>query len=210
VSLLLAHCAITDRRAVLEALCEEAARPLPDLAEFVVARREDIEPSVVPDDAREGAIVSLYHNHLQQLADANLVDIDEPGDGVRVTLAPGLASERVQDLIAAGEGHWDTLGVLLGDPRRERVASLLTSADEGALPLGDLARAIAALERGEAGPLPEAAVESTRVSLHHVHLPKLEDAGLVDYDAEDGYVSLERLPNAYETVVDHATGDGYA
>lgn len=201
-SLLLAHCSIQERRVVLEALCDHPECSLSELASRVVARRQGIDPGAVPADARDDATVSLYHNHLQQLTDACLIALDETGDTVTATLVPGLSAEHVRHLITAGDGHWETLGVLLGDPRRERAVSLLAAADDEALPLEDLARAIAALERAETESLPEAAVESTRVSLHHVHLPKLENGGLVDYDAERGTVTLKAVPDAYEFVVD--------
>lgn len=200
-SLLLAHCAIDDRRAVLESLCASTESSLEELAERVVAERRDVEPAAVPSDARESALVSLYHNHLQQLSEADLVDLDQSGDIATVTLASSVDEARIRELIDAGAGCWETLGILLGDPRRERVASLLASADDAALPLGDLARAIAALERGEAGAPPETAVESTRVSLHHVHLPKLSNVGVVEYDPEAAEVSLQELPDAYENVL---------
>lgn len=206
-SLLLAHCAIEERRAVLDALCESRERTLEELADHVVAERRGVEPAAVPSEARDGARVGLYHNHLQQLSESGLVDLDQAGDATRVTLAPTVEEVRVRDLIDAGEGRWETLGVLLGDPRRERVASLLASADDAALSLGDLARAIAALERGEAGAPPETAVESTRVSLHHVHLPKLSNVGVVAYDAEAAEVCLKGLPDAYDTVLRNRGGD---
>lgn len=209
-SLLLAHCAIEDRRAVLAALCETRECALPELADRVVAERRDIEAAAVPPDAREDALVSLYHNHLQQLADAGLVTIDREGEHVTAELAPAVDPASVRELIGAGDGRWETLGVLLGDPRRERVASLLASADDTGLPLGDLARAIAVLERGEAGSPPETAVESTRVSLHHVHLPKLENVGVVEYDAGAADVRLGELPDAYENVVQSYGGDARA
>lgn len=206
-SLLLAHCAIEERRVVFESLCASAGRSLDELADRVVAEKRDIEPAAVPPDAREGARVGLYHNHLQQLSDAGLVTLDREGEDLTVALRPAVEEVRVRELIDSGEGRWETLGVVLGDPRRERVASLLAAADDAALPLDDLARAIAALERGEAGLPPDAAVESLRVSLHHVHLPKLENTGIVEYDADDTTVRLVELPDAYETVVVDADGD---
>lgn len=52
-----------------------------------------------------------------------------------------------------------------------------------------LAQAVASCERGVAPEdVPDATVERVHVRLHHVHLPKLDDAEIVEYDREDGVV----------------------
>lgn len=65
---------------------------------------------------------------------------------------------------------------------------------EGPLGLDELARAVAACERGAPpADIAEADVERVRVSLYHCHVPKLADAGLVVRDDEAGDVSLTAL-----------------
>lgn len=51
------------------------------------------------------------------------------------------------------------------------------------LGLFELARLIAEREDGEVSD-PDEAVERRVIGLHHNHLPKLEDAGLIRYDCE--------------------------
>lgn len=52
-----------------------------------------------------------------------------------------------------------------------------------------LARAVASRERGTAREnVSDDTVERVHVRLHHVHLPKLDGYGLVDYDRENGVV----------------------
>ncbi|WP_225335691.1 DUF7344 domain-containing protein [Halomicrobium urmianum] len=78
--------------------------------------------------------------------------------------------------------------VLDHDCRRFVLRSLL---DHRTLALADLAELIAERDHDVAFPdVPEAAVLRTYASLHHNHLPKLDEAGLVTYDEEAELVSL--------------------
>ncbi|WP_436909235.1 DUF7344 domain-containing protein [Halosimplex marinum] len=58
----------------------------------------------------------------------------------------------------------------------------------------------------EAGPGPNESVDhgDVRVGLHHVHLPALDAAGLVAYDADAGTVTFEGVSAAGERVLDAA------
>ncbi|WP_170977292.1 DUF7344 domain-containing protein [Halorussus salinisoli] len=47
-------------------------------------------------------------------------------------------------------------------------------------------------------------LEREQVSLRHVHLPRLVDAGFVRYDADSGEVTLESLPELAEKVLDRS------
>lgn len=75
----------------------------------------------------------------------------------------------------------------LADGRRRVVVDSLTEAD-APMDVRELARRVAARERSGAGDAPGSpppdAVHRVHVSLHHAHLPKLDDAGLVEYDAD--------------------------
>ncbi|RCU47252.1 hypothetical protein DU504_08030 [Haloplanus salinus] len=79
------------------------------------------------------------------------------------------------------EERVDTIFRVLSDARRRRVIRLLR-AREGAVAVSALAEALAAREPGD--PEPERLV----VSLQHVHLPKLEGAGVVDYTSDRSQV----------------------
>ncbi|MBX0294039.1 DUF7344 domain-containing protein [Haloarcula nitratireducens] len=74
---------------------------------------------------------------------------------------------------------------LLASRRRRTLLGLLVDAD-GAVTLGSLATAIAQTERASGlGATPSHRIA---VSLHHAHLPKLDAAGVVDYDRETNSV----------------------
>ena len=78
----------------------------------------------------------------------------------------------------------DTTFALLQDPRRRHLVSILTDR-EPPVSLRALAAAVAARER-DADPdeVPSGITDSVAAELHHAHLPKLADGGLVVYDPE--------------------------
>jgi hypothetical protein len=57
-----------------------------------------------------------------------------------------------------------------------------------------------------AGPGPDESVDhgEVRIALHHVHLPSLDAAGVVEYDPEAGRVAFAGLPPAGERILDAA------
>lgn len=74
---------------------------------------------------------------------------------------------------------------LLASARRRAVLTVLAGTD-GEIDLDELAPAVAAREE-EAGDGPA----DVRVTLHHVHLPMLADAGVLDYDHESCRVDAD-------------------
>lgn len=76
---------------------------------------------------------------------------------------------------------------VLSNRRRIRLLDLLS--EENPRDLGTLAEEIAAAETGERPP-PRNIRQSVYVTLHQTHLPKLDDLGVVEYDARGKVVSL--------------------
>lgn len=56
------------------------------------------------------------------------------------------------------------------------------------------------------GPGPDESVDhdSVRVDLHHVHLPNLDDSGLIDYDADEQVAAWKAVPATTDEVLDTA------
>lgn len=83
----------------------------------------------------------------------------------------------------------DEVYQLLSNPRRRFIISFLRGRDE--IHLQDLAAEVAAWEN-------ETAIDSLTaqqrkrvyVSLYQTHVPKLEEAGIIDYDGETGVIRL--------------------
>jgi hypothetical protein len=79
----------------------------------------------------------------------------------------------------------ERLYTALSNRHRRQVVAYIHSADREAFQIDEL---VAAMGDREAEP-PESADEHrhrTRLSLHHRHLPKLADIGLIDYDHRTG------------------------
>lgn len=86
---------------------------------------------------------------------------------------------------------------VLADERRRAALSVLADRD-GAVELSELARDVVDLTEDEvAGPSPDA-VDRMRVALHHQHLPKIADAGLIAYDIDRKAVYPTDVPETFE------------
>lgn len=86
-----------------------------------------------------------------------------------------------QDGIRFGHSADDYLAVVADDHRRAAVRTLAEKDRPVTLP--SLARAVTAEMQDAALDAPTVAeIERTELRLHHHHLPKLEEAGVIDYD----------------------------
>ena len=81
----------------------------------------------------------------------------------------------------AGTPPREYAGVLAAERRRLTVDVLAEQTT--AVELGELAAVIETLEEGD-DPDPEEALTEVKIGLHHVHLPKLDEVGVLDYDSK--------------------------
>ncbi|WP_058366566.1 DUF7344 domain-containing protein, partial [Haloparvum sedimenti] len=88
----------------------------------------------------------------------------------------------------------------LASARRRRLLVLLS--DEESRPIDELATLLAGWDATEKRPMTNAAErDRIRVDLRHVHLPMLDEVGLVDYDRENEEVAPVPLPDLIDTLV---------
>ena len=133
------------------------------------------------------------------------MDEEEDG-GRRSTTAPGADAEGD----VPGVGRHDPLLELnevfsaLGHPRRRYVMYTLVTESSSAT-LDQLATKLVAWERRKPT---EAVTDEERhrmtASLHHAHVPKLADLGVVEYDADDRVVSRTTNAAQVRAVLDGA------
>lgn len=203
----LAALANARRRTVLSVLYDRG-EPLsnPALATRVAARELGKPAANVTDDERESVEITLHHRHLPKLTDLGLVErtIDEK---TAVTAdALDVASMSLLDVPdesrIPGIADTDTLFDALADDQRRALLAVLAEVAEP-LDVETLAEIVG--DHDTTGPDAEfPAADSTRmeIALHHRHLPKLEDAGLVTYDTDAGTVTYEGHPFLRDEWVD--------
>lgn len=108
----------------------------------------------------------------------------------------------------------DSLFGALADPRRRQVCRSIARADEPVVTLDELASTIGSTgEPDAASSAPDWSPHDVRTTLHHVHLPKLDDADVVEYSPEEQSVRTgATFPLALELVrtVEDATPDADA
>ena len=100
----------------------------------------------------------------------------------------------------------DLLFELLADRRRRHILQCLTDQPDGVAEFTDLVDAVVGHEpETDAGDR-----ETVRTSLYHVHLPKLAEAGVIDYDTRSEAVRYSEHPLLEECLANilHGQYDG--
>lgn len=109
---------------------------------------------------------------------------DRPPDSDVEPLADLSQVESTDPRIAVEQIHR-----LLASARRRYVLSHLSSSPGEDVPLDDVVTAVVEREHPDPGPLSHR--DRVETDLHHVHLPKLADSGVVSHDPEAGTVRYE-------------------
>lgn len=99
----------------------------------------------------------------------------------------------------------ETLFDLLVDRRRRYLLYSLDQSPDAVTSLDELTGRVLDWERRmDAGNEPTAELErQVRISLHHTHLPKISEAGLVEYDSRSETVRKRDVPSVAALVEDH-------
>ena len=192
------------RRLVIDVVVDRSS-PVDEreLATFLAARERDIELGDVTHEQRRRALAALRHRVLPELEEARLVERRD--DGVTMADHPTVSHATIGRLLDADPPD-DVLRALANGRRRDVYAIL--AAEGPSIDRRTLARAVAAREYDVAPEaVPDREVDDVLTTLHHVHLPTLEDADVLEYDHERGLVTYVGHPTLAE---DHLDADEHA
>ncbi|QCJ47805.1 hypothetical protein [Haloprofundus sp. MHR1] len=153
------------------------------LTELVAAIRTLDSPTPTAADREASLHLSLHHVHLPKLTDAGFVEYDTASR----TLTPGRRlvgrdTDQVPSLAAHFDDERTGSGVRLFSTTTMRATLAALDTDDEELDVSDVAAALSARVGGSP--------QTHAAHLVHSLLPKLAEAGVVDYDADRGTVSL--------------------
>lgn len=179
------------RRAVLRSLnqTEGAAMQVSALVDQVAERVLDGESP--DDDHRQRVHTALHHIHLPKLEACGMIVRDtemKPQLSSSGRSAAEMPAVLNMDRVMSSSIDSDTVLGLCADQHR-RIALAVLANEQRSLTRNDLTKAIAKHNHHvPVTEMPKERLSEVQISLHHVHLPKIEAAGLVNYDQERGLV----------------------
>lgn len=174
------------KRRVLAALLDGS----PPLSEENLAAAVAEREGQADQEAVRSVHLALHHKHLPALAEAELVAWDEADGTVAPADHPLLEDPQFESFLRT-DGDRDAARSFVTDERRRAVLDVLDTRT-GPVSRDTLAHEVAA--RDATGVPSDDAVEAVEVELHHRHLPKLADAGLVAYDPANERVERADRP----------------
>lgn len=193
--------AVERRRVTLDVLTNRSAPlSLDDLANDVAER--EVSDCVATAESVGRVAVSLHHQHLPKLADFGVVDYDPAEQLVRRTTVPESSDgENAMAMSTRAHRDWYLTELsdtdrhrLLAHDRRQAVLELLSGLTPP-VELDDLATQLAVHESGGLVSSDEHAA-SVAIALHHAHLPKMDELGIIEYDPEEDRVELTTIAPA--------------
>lgn len=189
-----------EQRRIVGLVSEQAPEPVPreELETTLAAFEAGKARNEVTTEERQRAAVALRHRHLPKLTAAELIERDTDENTIALTdhLAfqdPGVL-DVIGDDIPAGSESLDSLFGAIADTRRRTILDVL-SHQLGPIHLETLARELQTYDREmRESDVPTADVDPVLKRLHHVDLPRLSEAGLIAYDADEEMIAYEGHP----------------
>lgn len=203
LDLLFMNLASSERRQLLGLLYERAPDSLPrrDIATYLSQGETTTPTRQDPTEGVRRVLGDLQHIHLPKLEDAGLIDQGTTQDTVAITDHPAFEDTGIIAAICdhadADSDSLDELFAALADSRRRTILNVL-SHQFGPIHRETLARELAANEQNiSESDVSIETVDRILGSLHHIHLPHLSEAGLIEYEADEQTVAYAGHPDLH-------------
>lgn len=175
---------------ILEERSEAGSTPSPTELAAALLEHERGDGDGSEETLRQELRVSLLHNHLPRLADHGIVEWDRDRNVVELRDETPVPPASLSTLLEAAEDERALLERVTHPLRLRLVDDLVES--NRPLSVEQLASAVVS-RNGTVG------MERAKIALHHSHVPALEEAGVLEYDADSGLVSIaEDVPAFFE------------
>lgn len=181
------------RRTILELLVRMSHAQPEELATHIAAKADDKTVMDVTRPEAERVLIDLEHVHLPLLEAASLVTRTD--GAVTTTEHPVYQDPKLQAIIENAAPDWDDVLAGLADKRRRIILTTLYR-NEGPMDRTDLA--VEVTRKVQSDSEESLTVEDALLDLHHRHVPKLVDAGLVRYNIAEETVTYEGHPDLDE------------
>lgn len=188
---------VARRRRILAVLIKQSTSLTEEeLARGVGTVEKDVSVENLPADNLGQLQLSLHHNHLPRLDDVGLVEWNQTRGTVQMADHPVINSPEFKHLLNRPESEADKIIDCLTDKHRRAILDVLES-NSGKQTLGRLVREMSECDGETHSSQSE---EDMRIQFHHVHLPQLDEAGLIDYHAgdEEGVLRSNRVTSALQ------------
>lgn len=173
------------RRRTLVGLLAERSKPISQTALSLQLAVRESNRSIDTLTSRQIERVEreLHHRDLPMLESVALVDWDRPEETVRRTDHAVYRDPKFRAVLTEDADFWDDLLHNIADTRRRRLLGILYDAGER-VPVDTAVTKLLAQEVSDGGDKTVSGdrVSSVRSELHHVHLPKLAAADLIEWN----------------------------
>lgn len=150
-------------------------------ANLAAAEQEQTRLDITSEEV-DAIQADLVHAHLPKLEDVGLVDWDQSANTVTTTDHPALSDPKFQQMVDTNAPGWEAVLDNLASKRRRVILATLKDADT-ALTRDELVQRVVAREYDDTADQQET-IDEVLADLHHIHLPKLEQADLIFYDTD--------------------------
>lgn len=173
------------RRRTILGLLADRPDPIPQtgLSVQIAVRESDQSVEAVASEEIERIERELYHRDLPALESVELVEWNRGAEIISRTDHPLYRDPQFGSLVGDDAEFWDDLLPHIADTRRQRLLGILSNADER-VPVDTVATKLLVREvtADEDKVVSTDGFDALRSDLYHVHLPKLDDCGLVEWN----------------------------